>query len=300
MSALIPKIRTYAELGRTSNLPTTFTNVLVGMAIALDPKQATLTADPMLFVRIATVWLAIACFYIAGMAMNDLLDADIDQRERPHRPIPSGRISRNAARRFAIITIMLGLALLALMGVPAFVGGLSLVVLIVGYNMLHRITAASVVLMGLARAMIYVIAALAFGGDSIDWELLQPFGFGLAVYVAGFSLVARREMQPHVGGMKFAGELAVFAAILPPFFVPPEYWNAVLLPLVLAVAWLSRGVGMVFATPPSTKQAVMIWISGICLVDSLYLITLDHFAWAVIAQMCFLMCTIAQRRSEGT
>ena len=34
---------------------------------------------------------AMALFYTAGMILNDLLDYDVDLRERPERPLPSGR-----------------------------------------------------------------------------------------------------------------------------------------------------------------------------------------------------------------
>ena len=35
------------------------------------------------------------CLYAAGMVLNDAFDAELDARERPERPIPSGRISRS-------------------------------------------------------------------------------------------------------------------------------------------------------------------------------------------------------------
>ncbi|MBL0801214.1 UbiA family prenyltransferase, partial [Streptomyces albidoflavus] len=33
------------------------------------------------------------CLYEAGMALNDWADREEDRAERPHRPLPSGRIS---------------------------------------------------------------------------------------------------------------------------------------------------------------------------------------------------------------
>ena len=33
-------------------------------------------------------------FYTAGMILNDLLDYEVDVRERPERPLPSGAVSR--------------------------------------------------------------------------------------------------------------------------------------------------------------------------------------------------------------
>ncbi|MGI6879707.1 SCO3242 family prenyltransferase [Microbacterium sp. gxy059] len=47
--------------------------------------------------RTAAASTASAALYAAGMALNDVVDADLDAVERPERPIPSGRISRGRA-----------------------------------------------------------------------------------------------------------------------------------------------------------------------------------------------------------
>src|SRR5687767_12443969 len=38
-----------------------------------------------------------ALLYLGGMALNDWADREVDARERPGRPIPSGRVSPAAA-----------------------------------------------------------------------------------------------------------------------------------------------------------------------------------------------------------
>lgn len=48
-------------------------------------------------VRTAGLAAASVCLYWAGMAANDWADRDVDAEERPHRPIPSGRVSPGAA-----------------------------------------------------------------------------------------------------------------------------------------------------------------------------------------------------------
>ena len=35
--------------------------------------------------------------YLSGMVLNDVFDAEVDAREQPERPIPSGRVSLQAA-----------------------------------------------------------------------------------------------------------------------------------------------------------------------------------------------------------
>ena len=94
MSSIGVTIRNYAELGRISNLPTCMTNVLVGCAIGAGGGAFDL---PTVF----GISLAIALFYVAGMALNDVADLEVDRIERPQRPIPSGRINRRSAGVFA-------------------------------------------------------------------------------------------------------------------------------------------------------------------------------------------------------
>ena len=51
-----------------------------------------------------------ACLYSAGMVWNDFFDIEQDRRERPFRPLPSGRITRRAAARLAAVLQFVGLA----------------------------------------------------------------------------------------------------------------------------------------------------------------------------------------------
>lgn len=48
--------------------------------------------------------------YLAGMALNDYADRDVDAVERPHRPIPSGRVDPKLALRLAQGLTAAGLA----------------------------------------------------------------------------------------------------------------------------------------------------------------------------------------------
>src|SRR5919206_5170200 len=79
---------TLLRLGRVSNLPTVWTDVLAGTALA--------GGDP-LSGRTALALAAMTLFYIGGMFLNDAFDRAIDARERPSRPIPAGEISAVAA-----------------------------------------------------------------------------------------------------------------------------------------------------------------------------------------------------------
>ena len=67
---------------------------------------ATGTVIPPAFLLLVIVTLITA----AGNVINDYFDADIDRINRPDRPIPSGMVSLMAARRFAVMLFLAGIA----------------------------------------------------------------------------------------------------------------------------------------------------------------------------------------------
>ena len=67
--------------------------------------------------RTAGLAAASVCLYYAGMAANDWADRELDEIERPERPIPSGRITPSQA-----LTVASGLTAAGL-GIAALAGG---------------------------------------------------------------------------------------------------------------------------------------------------------------------------------
>ena len=77
------KLRLALQLGRISNLPTVWSNVLVGALLG----GATLDDA-----RLPLLMAAMSLFYVGGMFLNDAFDRTFDARHRPERPIPSGQV----------------------------------------------------------------------------------------------------------------------------------------------------------------------------------------------------------------
>jgi 4-hydroxybenzoate polyprenyltransferase len=93
--------RPWLQLIRPANLFTAAADVLAGFGLAgLNRWQA-------------LPWLvsATVCLYAGGVAFNDVFDAELDARERPERPIPSGRLSRRSAALGAAALLLAGVAL---------------------------------------------------------------------------------------------------------------------------------------------------------------------------------------------
>ncbi|RPF20296.1 SCO3242 family prenyltransferase [Myceligenerans xiligouense] len=87
MTARVPTASALAELVRLPAALTVVGDTLAGHAAGRGPVAA----------RHLLLPAASACLHLAGMALNDWADRDLDAVERPERPIPSGRVTPAAA-----------------------------------------------------------------------------------------------------------------------------------------------------------------------------------------------------------
>jgi UbiA prenyltransferase family len=97
-----PSAGAVAELVRLPALLSVPGDVLVGAAASGQTRDVP---------RAAGLIGSSACFYMAGMALNDYADRDEDARERPTRPIPSGRVTPRFALGLAAGLTATGTAL---------------------------------------------------------------------------------------------------------------------------------------------------------------------------------------------
>ena len=284
----------YLLLGRVSNLPTVWTNTLAGCALAgaaVGPG------------RLALLAVAFSLLYMGGMYLNDAFDRESDLRERPERPIPSGRIG--AGPVFAI-----GFALLAagVLGVAVASGGPSgggrsavasailLAAVITAYDAWHKANPLSPVVMGLCRVLVYVTAALAVGGRV--GAAVAGGSLVLLCYLIGLTYVAKQE---NLTELRHLWPLAFLSA---PFLYA---WPALLMPglatvLYLAfLAWVACAVaGLVRPGRRDIRRAVVSLIAGISLLDALLIAGAgdpSRAAWAVLG---FVLTLAFQRWVPGT
>jgi geranylgeranylglycerol-phosphate geranylgeranyltransferase len=79
---------------------------------------------------------ALSAFFISGFGnvINDILDLEIDALNRPGRPLPSGRLTPAAARRFAILLLLIGLVLARVVSLEFLVMAFMVACLLFAYN----------------------------------------------------------------------------------------------------------------------------------------------------------------------
>src|SRR5947209_11417835 len=100
--------RAYAQLVRLPNVFTAMADItLAALAAGALPGR---------WFGFVLLLLASACLYCGGMVWNDFFDVEQDRRERPFRPLPSGKVSRGAAARLGAVLLAAGVGLAGLAG----------------------------------------------------------------------------------------------------------------------------------------------------------------------------------------
>nr|WP_244204616.1 UbiA family prenyltransferase [Streptomyces africanus] len=132
------------------------------------------------------------CLYEAGMALNDWADRDVDAVERPHRPLPSGRIRPSTALTAACALTAAGLTLAARAGRPALAVAAPLAATVWAYDLGLKHTPAGPVAMGAARGLDLLLGAAATTGRT---RQALPSAALLGTHTLAVTTVSRQEAQ---------------------------------------------------------------------------------------------------------
>ncbi|MFE7108878.1 SCO3242 family prenyltransferase [Streptomyces sp. NPDC057575] len=164
--------RAWAELLRVSALFTVPGDALAGAAaVGRRPDRGTVLAVG-----------ASLCLYEAGMALNDWADREEDAVDRPHRPIPSGRIAPAAALAAAGALTAAGLGLAGRAGRPALAVATGLAATVWAYDLRLKHTPAGPAAMAAARGLDLLLGATATGGAGRTTGAVAPsVGVGVSV-----------------------------------------------------------------------------------------------------------------------
>lgn len=196
------RVRTTAallRLARISNLPTVWSNVLAASVLAGGVSLWSL----------ALILAAMSALYTGGMFLNDAFDREIDARERPERPLPTGEIAPATAWTIGGGLLAVGVAGLATFGLWSALAGLVLAGFILLYDAWHKGNPLSPLIMGACRALAYVGTALAASGALSSTVLAGAFA--LLLYVLALTALAKRGFRNV--GVLIAGIAVLDAAI---------------------------------------------------------------------------------------
>ena len=269
--------QTYAQLVRLPNLPSALADIGLG-ALATG-------ALPGRWLTFLLLLPASACLYCGGMVWNDYFDVEQDKRERPFRPIPSGRVSQREAA-------LIGAALLAAGVVFAILAGWSqalfdegerserpgriaifLVVAILLYDSWLKRTWAGQIAMGSCR-FLNVLLGISVAGTSA-WPRGAHLALVVGLYIVGVTWFARTEARMSNQNALRGAAAVLFSSFLlalplPTYLHPGE--SSPLFPYLLVGLAFLLGLpvwqAIVSPTPEHVQQAVKRCLMGLILLDT--------------------------------
>jgi 4-hydroxybenzoate polyprenyltransferase len=192
---------------RPANIITAVADILAGVAISgfLGSEVSSYLDHllPVICMCLATIGL-----YGGGVVFNDIMDAELDKRERPERPIPSGVISITEAIVLGSYLLLVGI--LAAFTVSRITGyfALGIAVSSLVYDKWGKHFSWGPVNMGLCRGL-----NLLMGISIVVSALNKYWWIGLipVIYIAAVTAISRGEVH---GGNKRTLRIAAFCYAL--------------------------------------------------------------------------------------
>ncbi|MFQ5936790.1 MAG: UbiA family prenyltransferase [Acidiferrobacterales bacterium] len=283
------------RLGRVSNLPTVWTNVLTGVVLAGGMQTGTV------------IWLALlslSLFYVGGMYLNDAFDRESDRHERPERPIPSGLVPVQTVFAAGFGMLIAGLFLLAWAGYGIEAGtawrapasGLALASVIIFYDWYHKTNPLSPVVMGVCRVLVYFTAGLTVA-TSLPPSLMVAAAMLLS-YLIGLTYIAKQE---HLNRVRALWPLLFL--LVPAVYTLPTTASSMSAAALYAafVAWVLFALSFLTGTEDkSVPRAVASLLAGICLLDALLIAGHGAITFAWLAAAGFALTLVLQRFVPAT
>ena len=203
------RLLAYLQLFRLPNVFTAAADVLMGYLVTQPSLERWQVVAPLV---------AASCLlYTAGMVLNDAFDVDIDARERPERPIPSGRISLRTAKLLGYELLVLGVACGWIAGANDGDGqyrtplvALALAATVWLYDRVLKRTPIGPLGMGACR-FLNVLLGMSTAAEWLPAHWLIAAGIG--IYVVGVTWFARTEAEESNRGHLVAATAVMAAGI---------------------------------------------------------------------------------------
>lgn len=185
------RVKEYLRLIRLPNVFTTPSNILAGYFAAVTTAPA--EADG---VHLIALMVSSGLLYIAGIVLNDYFDIEIDKKERPSRPLPSGKISKGYALTIAIVALLIANIIALVVGPISLAISLALTLLIIAYDYQLKYTVIGPFAMGGTRFLNVIFGAspVLLYIDNHSVAIVAAAASSLFFYVSSITILSKKEV----------------------------------------------------------------------------------------------------------
>jgi 4-hydroxybenzoate polyprenyltransferase len=186
-------LKQYLLLVRAPNTFTAPSDILAGYLAVILPSDTDVS-------QLIILILSSILLYLSGIVFNDYFDIEEDRKERPFRPLPSGRVTKEKAFIIAIASMITGNVLAYAVGTTSLVISIILSATVITYDYRLKHTLAGPFTMGAARFLNVflgaspVLPALLFSNNNILIARILIVSASLYLYVLAISILSRMEV----------------------------------------------------------------------------------------------------------
>jgi len=294
----------WLQLFRVPNLLTVPGDAICGFLLA---QSAGLSANRP-YLRMALAAAVSLLIYAAGLLWNDWFDLPEDLRQRPGRPLPSGRVRTGQVALAANVLVAAAISIAAVAGRTTLWTAAVLGAVVLAYDMaLKRVPVIGPLAMGSCRGLSVLVGAAAFGAEGLTRPPVIAAAAGITLYVAAVTWLARGETRQRnvtlqrvaIAAAFVAWWVGMWATLRVDGGIQPKWRLAMLLPMALASLWLAgcfAGLGR-RPQPRTVQQTVGGAISGIMLVQAALVLAAgwEGLTIAIALMACFLLNRVLGR-----
>lgn len=264
------RVKEYLQLIRLPNVFTTPSNILAGYFAAVTTTTAA-EADG---VHLIALMVSSALLYIAGIVLNDYFDIEIDKKERPSRPLPSGKISKGYALTIAIVALLIANIIALVVGPISLAISLALTLLIIAYDYQLKYSVLGPFAMGGTRSLNVIFGAspVLLYIDNHSVAIVAAAAASLFFYVSSITILSKKEVgkeRPN-STLVILIVFGVILAIVPLGMLLQFEWTFLLNLSIFAGVTIVTFRQYIAKEVPSVQKAVRNMVISIIILDSVF------------------------------
>jgi 4-hydroxybenzoate polyprenyltransferase len=264
------RVKEYLQLIRLPNVFTTPSNILAGYFAAVTTTTAA-EADG---VHLIALMVSSGLLYIAGIVLNDYFDIEIDKKERPSRPLPSGKISKGYALTIAIVALLIANIIALIVGPISLAISLTLTLLIIAYDYQLKYSVLGPFAMGGTRSLNVIFGAspVLLYIDNHSIAIVGVAAASLFFYVSSITILSKKEVgkeRPN-STLVILIVFGVILAIVPLGMLLQFEWTFLLNLSIFAGVTIVTFRQYIAKEVPSVQKAVRNMVISIIILDSVF------------------------------
>jgi 4-hydroxybenzoate polyprenyltransferase len=261
------RLKEYLLLIRLPNVFTTPSNILAGYFAAVTVAEADIA-------HLIALMVSSGLLYVGGIVLNDYFDVEIDKRERPSRPLPSGNISKRHALAIAMVALLIANTIALVVGPISLTVSVVLTFTIIAYDyrlkhgLLGPFAMAGArflnVILGASPVLLYI--------NNHSYAIVGAAAASLFLYIVAITILSKKEAgneRPNstMASLIVFGVISVVAALglvlqlQLPFLLNLSIFAAVMIVTFKQHLWKEL---------PSVQKAVRNMVISIIIIDSVF------------------------------